>query len=100
MGPLDLIKLSALMGRTVGSRAVAIGLIDGPVNASHPDLAGSNIQQIRGKPRGSCSRSSSIACLHGTSVAGILSARRAAGQWHRPSVLGARSWCLRSSRKT
>lgn len=76
MGPLDLIKLSALMGRTAGSRAVAIGLIDGPVNASHPDLAGSNIQEFHGKLRGTCSRASSIACMHGTFVAGILSARR------------------------
>jgi subtilisin family serine protease len=76
MGPLDLVKLSALMRRTAGKRAIAIGLIDGPVNASHPDLAGSNIQEIPGKLRGTCSRATSIACMHGTFVAGILCARR------------------------
>jgi subtilisin family serine protease len=76
MGPLDLVKLSALMRGTAGKRATAIGLIDGPVNASHPDFAGSNIQEIPGKLRGTCSRTSSIACMHGTFVAGILSARR------------------------
>jgi subtilisin family serine protease len=64
------------MRRTAGKRETAIGLIDGPVNASHPDLAGCNIQEIAGKLRGTCSRASSIACMHGTFVAGILSARR------------------------
>ncbi len=76
MGPVDLVKLSPLMRRTAGKRETVIGLIDGPVNASHPDLAGSSIQEIPGKLRGTCSRASSIACMHGTFVAGILSARR------------------------
>jgi subtilisin family serine protease len=76
VGPLDLVKLFALMRCTAGKRETAIGLIDGPVNASHPDLAGSNIQEIPSKLRGTCSRASSIACTHGTFVAGILSARR------------------------
>jgi len=76
MGPIDLVKLPPLMELTSGRAEIAIGLIDGPVNASHPDLAGSNIQEIPGTLRGTCSRTSSIACMHGTFVAGILSARR------------------------
>ncbi len=76
MGPLDLVKLSPLMRRTAGKREISVGLIDGPVNASHPDLAGSNIQEIPGALRGTCARASSTACMHGTFVAGILSARR------------------------
>ncbi len=76
MGPLDLIRLSSLMRRTSGRREISVGLIDGPVNTSHPDLAGTTIQEVPGKLRGTCARSSSTACLHGTFVAGILSARR------------------------
>ena len=76
MGPLDLVKLSPLMRRTAGKREISVGLIDGPVNASHPDLAGSIIQEIPGTLRGTCARASSTACMHGTFVAGILSARR------------------------
>jgi subtilisin family serine protease len=64
------------MRRTGGNREISVGLIDGPVNASHPDLAGSNIQEIPGTNRGTCARTSSTACMHGTFVAGILSARR------------------------
>ena len=77
MGPLDLVKLSPLMARTSGRREIAVGLIDGPVNASHPDLAGCSIQEIPGKLRGTCASADSTACTHGTFVAGILSARRA-----------------------
>ncbi len=76
MGPLEVVKLSPLMQRTAGRREIAIGLIDGPVNASHPDLAGSTIQEIPGTLRGTCARASSTACMHGTFVAGILLARR------------------------
>ncbi len=76
MGPLDLVKLSPLMQHTAGRREIAIGLIDGPINVSHPDLVGSSIQEIPGKAPGTCSRAGSIACIHGTFVAGILSARR------------------------
>jgi subtilisin family serine protease len=64
------------MRRTSGKRDIFVGLIDGPVHASHPDLSGSSIQEIPGNLRGTCSRVGSTACLHGTFVAGILCARR------------------------
>jgi subtilisin family serine protease len=76
MGPLDLVKLRALMERTGGKREVAIGLIDGPVSLSHPDLVGRNIQEVASTLPALCVRESSTACRHGTFVAGILSASR------------------------
>jgi len=74
-GPLELTKLTGLMHRSSGSPAVKIGLIDGPVSTQHPDLASENLREISGSNR-TCKQSSSIACIHGTFVAGILSAKR------------------------
>jgi subtilisin family serine protease len=76
MGPLDLVKLTALMERTSGIPEVKIGLIDGPVVTQHPGLAGENIREIPGSNGATCIQTSSTACLHGTFVAGILAARR------------------------
>jgi subtilisin family serine protease len=76
MGPLDLVNLTPLMARTSGRAEIKIGLIDGPVDLDHPDLAAHNIHQVPGKQSGACSTANSIACLHGTFVAGILMAKR------------------------
>jgi subtilisin family serine protease len=76
MNPLDLVKLPALMARTSGSPEVKIGLIDGPVVTQHPDLAGAHLRLIPGTTAGACTQAKSAACLHGTFVAGILSAKR------------------------
>ena len=76
MGPLELVKLDRLMDRSIGRSEIVVGLIDGPVVIDHPDLAGSNVREIAGRQRASCALSQSLACLHGTFVAGILSARR------------------------
>ena len=76
MGPLDAVEPAPLMDRTSGRPEIAIGLIDGPVLLSHPELARENIQEVPGKLRGTCGRAESTACQHGTFVAGILSARR------------------------
>jgi subtilisin family serine protease len=75
-GSLEVVQLRALMDRTAGRPEIAIGLIDGPVFLSHHDLAVSRIRQIPGKLRVTCARLDSIACLHGTFVAGVLCARR------------------------
>jgi subtilisin family serine protease len=72
---LDLVRLTALMDLTQGSPEVGIGLIDGPVARDHADLAGTSIREIP-KEGASCQNSRSAACLHGTFIAGILSARR------------------------
>lgn len=76
MSPLDLVKLTVLMERTSGRPEIMVGLIDGPIVMSHPDLADTNIREISGKLRGSCAQVSSAACMHGTFVAGILCAKR------------------------
>jgi subtilisin family serine protease len=76
MNPLDLVKLTALMERSTGCPDVKIALIDGPVVTQHPDLAGENLHEIPGNASGTCTQASSIACLHGTRVAGVLSAKR------------------------
>jgi subtilisin family serine protease len=76
MDPLGLVKLPALMDRTSGSPEVKIGLIDGPVATQHPDLAAEGLHEISGKNGATCTQANSIACLHGTFVAGILSAKR------------------------
>lgn len=76
MFPLELVKLTALMERTSGSPEVKIGLIDGPVAVQHADLAGEHLREIPGNNGATCTRANSTACLHGTFVAGILSAKR------------------------
>ena len=76
MNPLDLVRLTTLMERTSGSPEVKIGLIDGPVATQHPDLAVGHLHEIPGSNGAACTQANSIACLHGTFVAGILSAKR------------------------
>lgn len=76
MGPLDLINLTAVMERTLGSPEVKIGLIDGPVATHHSDLAGGHFREFGAANGADCAQPGAMACLHGTFVAGILSARR------------------------
>ena len=76
MKPLDLVKLTPLMEITSGRPDVTIGLIDGPVAVGNPDLVHENIREVPGKISGRCGESQSIACAHGTFVAGILCAKR------------------------
>jgi len=76
MVPLELVKLTALMDRTSGRSEVKLGLIDGPVVTRHPDLAGEHLREIPGHNSATCTQANSTACLHGTFVAGILSAKR------------------------
>jgi subtilisin family serine protease len=76
MRPADLVRLSPLMERGRGQAEITVALIDGPVVLDHPDLAGAKIREVPGKLSGTCTRADSVACTHGTFVAGILSARR------------------------
>lgn len=75
MNPLDLIKLRALMEQSSGKPEMMIGLIDGPVLIKHPEFAGRRLREIT-SASASCSPANNTACLHGTFVAGILSATR------------------------
>jgi subtilisin family serine protease len=73
---LDLVNVSPLMKLTSGRPEIVIGLVDGPVLIGHADLAGENVREIPGRRGGTCAQASSLACMHGTFVAGILSAKR------------------------
>lgn len=74
--PLKLATLGALMDRTSGSLDVSIAIIDGPVRSQHPGFEGGNLREIAGGAQGTCNEARSAACVHGTFVAGILSAKR------------------------
>lgn len=76
MSSLGLVGLTALMDRTSGRPEIVIGLIDGPVAISHPDLGSEHIQEMPADMNSACTQANSTACLHGTFVAGILSAKR------------------------
>jgi hypothetical protein len=76
---LDLVNLTPLMKLTSGRPEVVIGLVDGPVVIGHPDLAGEKVREIPGRIGGRCAQASSLACMHGTFVAGILCAKRSSG---------------------
>jgi hypothetical protein len=90
---LDLVGLTPLMEVTKGRSEVAIGLIDGPVATNHPDLAPRAVQDIGPSRAVPCSHVNSVACAHGTYVAGILigpadrKLRRSAPTAFCPSVL-------------
>ena len=64
------------MSRSTGRPEVVIGLIDGPVAMDHADLRKSSIREVSGAQAAACTVASSVACTHGTFVAGMLSARR------------------------
>jgi subtilisin family serine protease len=72
---LSLVRLAPVMRLSSGSRALGIGLVDGPVVVDHPDFAGANIRSV-GADQTGCAWAGSAACIHGTFVAGILVARR------------------------
>lgn len=76
LNALDLVSLIPCMELTSGRPEIAIGLIDGPVVTGHPDLPHDKVREIPGTMLGTCVRPSSLACMHGTFVAGILSAKR------------------------
>ena len=75
MGPLHATGLTALMEHGRGRAEIMVALIDGPVATDHPDLVSQHLTQLPGTS-GSCSNARSVACVHGTFVAGILHGKR------------------------
>jgi hypothetical protein len=75
-GPLDLVELSPLMEATSGAPEIKVGLIDGPIALDHPALSKSHIRDLAIDGGGACARQTSAGCVHGTFVAGVLSATR------------------------
>ena len=71
---LKLVRLGPLMATSTGIPEIGIGLVDGPVAADHPNLAGANIRVV-GDDDGRVPAGADAAA-HGTFVAGILVARR------------------------
>lgn len=76
LDPLAIVNLVRLMEISSGRAETTVALIDGPVASGHPDLSSSNIREIPGQLPGRCDRTRSVACMHGTFVAGILVATR------------------------
>jgi len=76
MNALELVKLTPLMQRTSGRADVVIALIDGPVLLDAVGLWSSNVRHLGNKLPAICAQPTSGACMHGTFVAGILSAKR------------------------
>ena len=75
LSPLQLVGMSSLLTATSGSKEIVIGMIDGPVASSHPDLQGANLRTLS-SAQAACRVTDSLACQHGTFIAGILSAQR------------------------
>jgi subtilisin family serine protease len=73
---LSAVNLTALMEQTAGKPEVIVGLIDGSVAATHPDLATENIRILSQASDRAHPRANGAALTHGTFVAGILAARR------------------------
>jgi subtilisin family serine protease len=71
-----LVGLPALMDVTAGIPEVCVALVDGPVARDHPDLATENVRALPGRTSSECGKPASIACKHGTLVAGLLHAKR------------------------
>lgn len=73
----ELIRLESLMMESSGRPEMTIGMIDGPIDIDHPELAlnkhhlwMSDVQTVK------CSVVNSMACSHGTFITGILFAKR------------------------
>ena len=76
MNPLQLVRLPSLMQLTSGRADMIVGLIDGPVAQAHPDLAGAKLRGLAAESASACLQTDSMACRHGTFVAGILCGRK------------------------
>jgi subtilisin family serine protease len=76
VNPLQLVRLPSLMQLTSGRADIVIGLIDGPVAQTHPDLADAKLRELAGASASACLQTDDMACRHGTFVAGILCGAR------------------------
>ena len=74
--PLDVVRLTPLMALSSGRPEILIGLVDGPVDMTHPDLVKERIREVPGASGATCADVSSAACGHGTFVAGMFCGRR------------------------
>jgi hypothetical protein len=88
VGPLELIKLTALMERTLGSPNIRIGLIDGPVSTQHVDLSRENVRDVAGNNGATCAQENSMAwgigfsCDASTGTRSCLGGSLSSDCWH------------------
>lgn len=75
MDPLRLTGLQYLMNISNGSPDIVIGIIDGPIDLTHPTFHESKIKVMHSKIV-DCKNANDIACVHGTFVTGIISGKR------------------------
>lgn len=59
-----------------GHPTISIGIIDGPVDLNHPAFQDSKIKTVKPSQISECKNANSIACSHGTLIAGILCSKR------------------------
>ena len=64
------------MNISSGDPKVKIGVIDGPIDLNRPHFHGSRIRTVKDSQTSRCRIASSIACMHGTFVIGILASKR------------------------
>jgi subtilisin family serine protease len=76
MDPLSQTKLHSLMSISRGIHGIVIGIIDGPIDFTHHALKNSHIRTVRQSHLTACKAADSMACIHGTFIAGILCADR------------------------
>lgn len=74
MNILHLLKLQSLMKLSSGNPNLIIGIIDGPIDLNHGAFDKSHFLQVRGSTQ--CDSIDDNACRHGTSISGILAAKR------------------------
>jgi len=74
--PLALVNLTRIMEGHSGDPSISIGIIDGPIDLTHPAFSGSSIRTVRSNQLAACQDARSEACSHGTAIAGILCAKR------------------------
>jgi len=71
-----LVELPELMELSTGAGAT-VALVDGPIALDHPGLATVGIRFLNERSSGVCHQYDSVACVHGTVIAGLLHATRA-----------------------
>src|SRR5690242_19552891 len=76
MNAVELAGLTCLMQLSSGRPEIGVALIDGPVAMDHSDLWSTSVQRLDRIIPAACRQPASVACRHGTFVAGILAARR------------------------
>jgi hypothetical protein len=73
---LSLVGLTRLMEKSKGDPSISVGIIDGPLDLEHPAFATASPRTVKPGQLAVCREARSVACTHGTAIAGILCAER------------------------